>query len=506
MFDLGLFGPAPEVFGPGSGPGPGTGQRADDAAVVAAMVRAEVALLRAVQAAGLVPSGEGRPDDAAVTRGDNAVAGADGTVAADDAAVAGRRGAVADDPAHPGGPAADLERAVAGLSIDPADLARRARGAGNPVVPLVKDLVAAVPERARPWVHLGATSQDILDTALVLVARDVTGSVLESLRRARDTAAALARRHRGTAMAGRTLGQVAVPTTFGLKAAGWAVGLDAAAAEVERVRRDRLAVQLAGAAGTLAVYGDRAPQVLGAFARELDLPVPSAPWHTERSRVRELASSLAGAVAAAGKVGTDVALLATTEVGEAAEGGGAGHGGSSAMPHKRNPVTSVLLRAAAVRAPGLLATVYAGSLQEHERATGGWHAEWQPLVELLVLTDGAAQRVHELLTGLTVDAGRMRENLDAARPFVMAEALATRLARDLGRTRAQDAVREALDRAVAAHGDHPTDAELLAVLADVFGHDAPAAGAPTAADLDPTAALGAVDALVDHALEGLGSG
>ncbi|MFD1506887.1 3-carboxy-cis,cis-muconate cycloisomerase [Georgenia yuyongxinii] len=443
VFDDELFG-----YGPG---GADADHRVvvDDAAVVAAMLRAEVALLRALQTCGVVPDADG-------------------------------------------GPALALAEAAARLTIDVADLGLRARGAGNPVVPLVKTLLVAVPEDARPWVHYGATSQDIVDTALMLLARDVSAVVAADLRAATEAAAALAADHRGTVMAGRTLGQVAVPTTFGLKAAGWAAGLAAAAADVERVK-SRLAVQLAGAAGTLAVYGAKASDVVAAFAAELGLAVPAGPWHTERSRVRELAGAFAGAVAAPGKVATDVVLMAMSEVGELREGGGPGHGGSSAMPHKQNPVTSVLLRAAAVRAPGLLGTVHAAALQEHERAAGAWHAEWQPLEELLRLAAGSARRVRELLEGLDVDAARMAANLDAARPWVMAEALATRLAPRLGRAEAQDLVKHALEDA--ARDGVPTDDALLAEL-----RRHPAAADLPAAALDPRAALEGVDPLIDAAL------
>ncbi|KAE8765416.1 lyase family protein [Georgenia thermotolerans] len=446
MFDAELFGDTADH---------GAARAVDDAAVVTAMVRAEVALLRALETCRLVPAG----DD---------------------------------------GPAAALERATADLVIDPADLGLRARGAGNAVVPLVKTLLAAVPEGARPWVHYGATSQDIVDTALMLLARDTAAAVAADLRRAARAAAALADTHRDTVMAGRTLGQVAVPTTFGLKAAGWATGLAAAAADVERVGRERLAVQLAGAAGTLAVYGAQAPAVVAAFAAELGLAAPAAPWHTERSRVRELAAALAGAVAAPAKIGTDVALMAMSEVGEASEGGGVGHGGSSAMPHKQNPVTSVMLRAAAVRAPGLLGTVFAAGLQEHERAMGHWHAEWQALEELMTLARGSAQRVAELLDSLAVDAARMTANLDAARPFVMAEALATRLGPHLGRGEAQRVVKAALQDADA----HPTDEQVLDALAR---QSAQAADVPAAA-LDPRAALDGAGPLLDHALRALADG
>ena len=446
MFDEALFGPSPdEVARAGT---------VDDRAVVAAMVRAEVALLRATESCGLVPAGD-VPDA--------------------------------------------FERAVVGLDLDPDDLGHRARGAGNVVVPLVADLLAAAPAEVRPWVHHGATSQDIVDTALMLLSARTADAVLAHLRGAVRSAARLAREHRGTAMAGRTLGQVAVPTTFGLKAAGWATGLRAAGRDLERVRTGRLAVQLAGAAGTLAVYGQAGPDVVTAFARELGLAAPEAPWHTERSRVRELAAALGSVLAAAGKVATDVVQMAASEVGEVSEGGGPGRGGSSAMPHKRNPVTAVLIRGAAVRSPGLVSTVFSASLQEHERAMGHWHAEWQPLRELLLLAQGAAERLDEVLAGLDVHPERLAANLDAARPAVMAENLATRLAPALGRGAAQRVVRDAL-AAASEHDGAPSDARLLAALAaatDAVPREV-LAGA-----LDPRSALGAVDALIDRALASL---
>ncbi|WP_127129169.1 lyase family protein [Georgenia sp. SYP-B2076] len=446
MFDDELFGPSPGEATPA----------VDDRAVIDAMTRAEVALLRAAQSCGVVPA--------------------------------------------EGDPAATLERAAAGLEIDPGDLGRRARGAGNAVVPLVKDLLAAVPPEVRPWVHVGATSQDIVDTALMLLGARAADAVLAHLQGAVGSAARLAREHRATAMAGRTLGQVAVPTTFGLKAAGWATGLRAAARDLQRVRTERLAVQLAGAAGTLAVYGGAGTDVVDAFARELGLVAPEAPWHTERSRVRELAAALGSVLAAAGKVATDVVQMATSEVGEVREGGGPGHGGSSAMPHKANPVTSVLVRSAAVRGPGLVATVFAASLQEHERATGHWHAEWQPLRELLLLAQGAAERVDQLLASLDVRPEAVQANLDRARPSVMAEALATRLAPALGRGEAQRVVTEALAAATAEHGQGLSDAQLVEALTartDRVSREV-LMGA-----LVPASALGAVDGLIDRALASL---
>jgi 3-carboxy-cis,cis-muconate cycloisomerase len=357
------------------------------------------------------------------------------------------------------------------------------------VIPLVKDLLAAAPDDLTPAIHLGATSQDIVDTAQQLVLRDALEETAADLRAARDRAAGLAREHAETPRVGRTLGQVAVPTSFGLTAATWAVGLHRAALACDRARDD-LAIQLAGAAGTASVHGTRWPDVAAALARRLSLRVPEAPWHTERSRIRGAAAALADAVAAAAKIGTDVAALAVTEVGELAE---AGAGGSSAMPHKRNPVRAVLLRAAGIRAPGLLGTVYSASLQENERAVGGWHAEWQPVADLVRLGRGSADRVRDLLENLRVNADAMRRNLDAARPFVMSEAAATALAGRLGRAGAQAAV----TRALRAGGEAPTDASVRAALRSDVG-DCPELDDPSL--LDPASALAAVPGLIDRAL------
>ncbi|GAA3512074.1 lyase family protein [Georgenia daeguensis] len=369
-----------------------------DDALLEAMVATEVALLRAAERAALVPAGCGDALASAVRE-------------------------------HP---------------VDPATLADGTTAAGNPVPALVKALLAVVPEQVRPWVHHGATSQDVLDTALMLLAARACDTTLADLDAACAAASAQADRHRDTLQVGRTLGQQAVPTTFGVTAAGWALGLHAARLALRRVRHDGLAVQLGGAAGTLGVYGAAGPAVVAGLAEELGLAAPAAPWHTERSRVRDLAAALGSVVAAAGKVATDVVALSATEVGEVSEGGGEGHGGSSAMPHKRNPVTSVLVRGAALRAPGLVGTLYAASLQEHQRAVGGWHAEWQPLLELLSLAGGAAARTAEILSGLRVDAARMAATLDGARPAVMAEQLSTALKPRVGRGEAQRLVAAAL--------------------------------------------------------------
>ena len=278
-------------------------------------------------------------------------------------------------------------------------IAREGRAAGNPVEPLVRALRQHVPEA-----HVGATSQDVLDTAAMLVARHVRALVAEELAGVADACAQLADEHRATVMPARTLMQQAVPTTFGLKAAVW---LDAVGAAEERLAAWRPVASLGGAAGTLALLGDHGLEVLQAFAAELDLAEPDVPWHSTRTPVRELVAALDGAAVVCGKIALDVVLLAQTEVGEVR----VGDGRSSTMPNKRNPVGAVLARACALRVHALAGT-FRGE-HEHERAAGAWHAEWEPLSDALALTGAAAFHVRETLEGLEVDPARMRANLRA---------------------------------------------------------------------------------------------
>jgi 3-carboxy-cis,cis-muconate cycloisomerase len=292
--------------------------------------------------------------------------------------------------------------------FDIAKLATAAAASGNPVVPLVEQLRATVPDEVAPYVHKGATSQDILDTTSMLIAHRALGGIMADLAGAADAAKDLARHHRDTPMPGRTLLQQAVPTTFGLKAAGWMTGLDDALAGLDWVRRTRLAVQVGGAAGTRAGMGDHGAEVAALLATELDLAEPVLPWHTIRTRPAELAGSLGVTAGAVGKVARDVTLLAQDEVGEVSEGA---PGGSSAMSHKQNPVAAVSALACAAQAPGLVATMLAAMGHEHERAAGAWHAEWRPLRELLVATGSAVAWLRECLENLVVHEGAMRANL-----------------------------------------------------------------------------------------------
>jgi 3-carboxy-cis,cis-muconate cycloisomerase len=308
------------------------------------------------------------------------------------------------------GAAADAIAAAGSAALDPDRLGVAARPSGNPVVPLVEALRAAVGADAAQWVHWGATSQDVLDTAAMLVASRARGPVLAELDAVADGCARLAREHRGTVMAGRTLLQQAVPITFGLKAAGWVHGVAGARVRLCELR-GRLPAQLGGPTGTLAAFGDRGPAVLAGYAARLGLAEPPLPWHGARGPVAELGAALAIAAGAVEKIALDIALLAQTEVGEVAEASGSGRGGSSSMPHKRNPVGAVRARAAARSVRGAAGVLLEAMAGEHERAAGAWHSEWTALSAALAGTGGAAWALHESLDGLTVDAERMRANL-----------------------------------------------------------------------------------------------
>ena len=301
--------------------------------------------------------------------------------------------------------AAAVAAACRAEPVDAGALARDGRSAGNPVVPLVHAIRAEVGDEYAGFVHLGATSQDILDSAAMLVAQRALRLIDEELGGAAAACARLAEEHRGTVMAARTLMQQAVPTTFGYKAAGWLVGLVEARARLEAVR---LPAQLGGAAGTLAALGDDGPEVLRLYAAALGLAEPVLPWHTRRTPITDLAGALAGAAGAVAKIGTDVVLLAQTEVGEVAE---AEVGASSTMPHKHNPMSAILADACARHVRANAAVLFESAAQEHERAAGAWHAEWQALAAALAATGGAAAAIRRSLEGLQVDTARMRANV-----------------------------------------------------------------------------------------------
>jgi len=395
-------------------------------------------------------------------------------------------------------PAAAGEAIAAACLVDRFDVEEIADGGrrvGNPAEPLVRALSAAVGAEAGRYVHWGATSQDVLDTAAMLVARRALGLIVAELDGVTAACAVLAEAHRSTLVVARTLLQQALPTTFGLKAAGWLVAVLETRRRLVALRADRLAVQLGGAAGTLASLGEQGPAVLGLFAAELGLEEPVIPWHTIRVRVAELGGALDVAAGTLAKIALDVALLAQTEVGEVAESAAGGRGGSSTLPHKRNPVGSTLASACARQVHGLVAVLSGGLAQEHERAIGGWHAEWQPLRDALALTGGAAAWSRGVVEGLEVYPERMRQNLDATRGLIMAERVALLIGERVGRLEAHALVADACARAVAA--DRPLRDELLAD-ARVRAHLDPD---EIDAALDPAGYVGSAQTFVERALE-----
>ncbi|MEU0673726.1 3-carboxy-cis,cis-muconate cycloisomerase [Streptomyces sp. NPDC006172] len=384
-----------------------------------------------------------------------------------------------------------VTEAAASAVFDVRSLADRARAGGNPVIPLVGDLTEAVGAEHGPYVHRGATSQDIMDTATMLVARRTLGLLLADLERTQRALAGLAAEHRDTPMPGRTLTQHAVPTTFGLKAAGWrSLVLDAR--DRATAVRDALPAQLGGAAGTLAAFtaygAEDATELPAAYARELGLAAPLLPWHTLRTPIADLAGCLAFTAGALGKVAVDVLTLARTEIAEVAEGSG---GGSSAMPHKANPVRATLVAAAARRAPQLAAVLYGSLAAEDERPAGAWHAEWEPLRDLLRLAGGAARDAAELAEGLRVHPGTMRSHLGLTHGLIVSERLSAELSQALGRARAKELLTELAPR---TYSEGRSLAELLS--------EQPGLKDVDLGDLtDPARYTGSAGALTDRALE-----
>jgi len=458
------------------------GVETGDAAWLQAMLDAEAGLARALERAGLASAGAGEAVTAAARAG----------------------------------------------NFDPNELGGLAALTGNPVPGLARALARQVPQTAVSAVHRGATSQDIVDTAAMLLAKRAIDVIAADLARAADAAAGLAAAHRDSIMIGRTLLQQAVPVTFGLVAAGWLTSLDEARAGLDSVG-PRLAVQFGGAAGTLASLGEAGQRVTALLATELGLAVPVLPWHTDRLRIIDLGTALARVAAVLGKIARDVTLLAQSEVGEVSEGSGPSaaknsdqrapaespehggvhppvpprpprRGGSSAMPHKHNPVASIAILGCTRQVPGLLATLAAASEQELQRAAGAWHAEWEPLTALLRLTGSASSWAADLLPGLVVDTSRMAANLAATKGLPLAEHVSSLLAGVLGGAQAHDLVAEAGARATSA--GLPLRDVLLAV--PKLEEQLSSAGI-TAEQIDsalePSGYLGAAGAFVTAALD-----
>jgi 3-carboxy-cis,cis-muconate cycloisomerase len=386
--------------------------------------------------------------------------------------------------------AAAIAAACRADRFDAAALGREGRGAGNPAAPLVKALTEAVEGGGAGYVHWGATSQDVMDTAAMLVAQRSLLVIEEELAGLAAACASLADQHRGTVMVARTLLQQALPTSFGFKSAGWLVAVVEARA---RLRAIPLAVELGGAAGTLASLGPQGTAVLAILAESLGLEEPVLPWHTARGGVAELGSCLGLAAGAIGKVALDVKLLSQTEVAEVAEPGGEGRGGSSTLPQKRNPVGSALALACAHRVRGEASILVEAMTQEHERAAGAWQAEWQALGDALAYTGGAAASMREVLEGLEVRPERMRQNLDMTGGLVMSEAVSMAIADRVGRAEAQRLVADAVGRA--SESGRSLREELIAdSQLELSSEEIDAA-------LDPEGYLGSADAFVDRALE-----
>jgi 3-carboxy-cis,cis-muconate cycloisomerase len=393
---------------------------------------------------------------------------------------------------------AEAAAAIAGCCqadrFDVDAIGRATVSAGTPVVPLVRALTAAVPGDAARYVHWGATTQDVVDTAAMLLCRRALDILIEDLGCVAGRCAELADAHRATVMPGRTLLQQALPIPFGLKVAGWLVATVGARDRLADLRRGGLAVQFGGAAGTLASLGSSGVEVLHQLSVELDLPEPPLPWHTARGRVAEIGAALGVAAGSMGKIARDVALMAQTEVAEVAEPSAPGRGGSSALPHKRNPVGAMEVDACVRRVHSLVGVLLGAMVQEHERAVGAWQAEWETLPEAFRLTAGAVDRVREVLDGLEVFGDRMRTNLEATHGLMMSESVMMVLAERIGRSGAHDVVEAACARAAAAGRD--LREELLAE-PEVSAHLSPA---EVDAALDPAGYLGSADAFIDRAL------
>jgi 3-carboxy-cis,cis-muconate cycloisomerase len=401
------------------------------------------------------------------------------------AGILGRAGVV--DPGSSAAIVAVCERG--GFDVD--SIERAALDDGNAAIPLVRALTAAVPEAARGAVHVGATSQDVLDTVTMLQARRGLRLLIEDLLDVGRACARLAERHASSPMAARTLLQQALPTTFGLVAARW---LAAVSAGIVRLRGldQGLPLQLGGAAGTLAAYGDRGDEVASLLGAELGLVVPELPWHTDRRPVAELASSLAITAGSMGKIAWDVALLMQSDVGEVREGR---PGGSSSMPHKRNPVHAPVAMACTRLAAAATSVVTASMQSELERGVGGWQAEWAAVPDAFRATAGAVDRVRRIVEDLRVDPERMWANLTAPGSMVMAESLTVALAPRVGRDRAfalvERVVRSAVERGQslrAAAGEEPGVTKHLT---------------PDELDraTDPRAYLGSAPAMIRRAVE-----
>jgi len=400
--------------------------------------------------------------------------------------------------AIPASAAAQIDEVGSGTTFDVGALVTEARRAGTLAIPFVRHLTAQVENvdaEASRYVHWGATSQDVLDTALALCAKEASARLLERWDRLGDALAGLADAHRATPTVARTLLQPATPVPFGFKAAVWLDAVTRTRRALRLASRDSAVLQFGGASGVLAPLGVQGPQVAARLARELDLATTATPWHGVRDHVARLGAEVGIACEVTAKLGVDIALLMQPEIGEAFEPADAGRGGSSAMPHKRNPVGSMFAREAGLRAPGLVANLIAGVPGEHERGLGHWQGQFWTLGELFAAAGSGADAMIEVAEELTVDADAMRRNLDAMRGFVYAEALTMALAGTLGKVAAHARV-EALCRRAQSQSE---------TLQQALCHDAELSRAVPpevlAQIFEPSSQFGSAATMIDRALD-----
>jgi 3-carboxy-cis,cis-muconate cycloisomerase len=385
----------------------------------------------------------------------------------------------------------------AGL-IDMPSLANAAARAGNLAIPLVKqltELVAMDDAEAARYVHWGATSQDAIDTGFILQLRSALEKFEAELDRLADSLAGLAKKHRATPVAARTWMQQALPTTFGFIVAGWLDALLRSQKRLHEAGKRAIVLQFGGAAGTLAALDERGNEVARALGKELNLPVPEVSWHSHRDRIAEIALALGLCTGTLGKIARDISLHTQTEIAELFEPAGEGRGGSSTLPHKRNPVTCAVVLAAAIRVPGLVSTILSAMIQEEERGLGGWHAEWETVPELIGIVGGALHHLADTIAGLEIDKAKMLENLEITHGLIYSEAVQMALAARMGRGAAQEHVQAAGKLAVEEHRD----------LHEVIRSDAEIAKHLSAREIDrlfnPKEYLGVADELIDRVLQ-----
>ncbi|WP_438300911.1 3-carboxy-cis,cis-muconate cycloisomerase [Pseudomonas sp. NMS19W] len=397
----------------------------------------------------------------------------------------------------PASAVAAIENACRAELFDFAALGEAIATAGNSAIPLVKALgkrIAASDAEAERYVHLGATSQDVMDSGLVLQLRQALVLIEAELAQLADSLADQAERHAATPLAGRTWLQHATPVTLGMKIAGWLGAVTRSRQRLRELKPRLLVLQFGGASGTLAALGGQALPIARALAEELNLTLPEQPWHTQRDRIVEFGAVLGLIAGSLGKLGRDISLLMQTEAAEVFEPSAPGKGGSSTMPHKRNPVGAAVLIGAATRVPGLVSTLFSAMPQEHERSLGLWHAEWETLPDICCLVSGALQQARLLAEGLEVDAARMGRNLELTQGLVLAEAVSIVLAQRVGRDAAHHLLEQCCKRAVAEQrhlravlGDEPqVTAELSATELDHL--------------LDPARYLGQAQVWVERAV------